>query len=470
MHSFIHVKPPATLSTLTSKPEATVTRALRLPAWAVPAVVLLGFCALFLILLGNRLLPAPQVDVAPVLSTPAVESKPSAQEIQSPGSGTILFQAGGWIEPAPLPIKATALIDGVVETVHVLPGDDVRQGQPLATLISDDARLAHSAARQRHHTLEAALQAHLSAIAAAGKKVAGLTAEVAAAKARQAEARDKARRMARMPKGTVPEADVISAQLNLDRESAQTEAATAAVEQMRAEIDRLHAETAVKRGEIAAAAVELEQAALALSRTEITAPSDGRILRLPAAPGQKKMLASDDPDSATIAILYRPRELQVRVDVPLADAAGLHVGQAARIHCSLLPDTVFQGKLTHITGEADLQRNTLQAKVRIIDPADQLRPEMLCRVEFMETRNPSSPARTALTLATWIPQNSLTTDAVWVCDPESKRVGKRSVTASGETRDGYVRISDGLRPGEWIVLSPRDLRDGQRVRPNLTQP
>lgn len=447
-----------------------------MPAWSIPTGIFLGFCILFLILFGDRLLPAPEVEVAIVLATPAEPipasgSTPSAER-KPAADGAALFQASGWIEPAPLPIKATALIDGVVDKVHVLPGEQVKQGQTLATLIADDARLAHAAAEQKHRTLEAALNAHLSAIAATEKKVTGLTAELSAARARQAEAEDRAKRMQRLPRGSVPDADVVSAKLNFDRETAQTESASAAVDQMRSEIDRLHAETGVKRGELAAAAVEVEQTALSLRRTEIISPTDGRILRLLAAPGQKKMLQMDDPDSSTIAILYRPGELQVRVDVPLGDAAGLQVGQAARIHCSLLPDTAFQGKVTHITGEADLQRNTLQAKVSIVDPPDQLRPEMLCRVEFLETRatSPGKPILAAASIATWIPENALTDRAVWICDPESKRVQKRSVTAGNESRDGHIRISDGLRPGEWVVLSPRDLRDGKRVNPRLPTP
>ena len=419
-------------------------------------------------LFGDRLLPAPEVDVAIVLATTA-ETR-TAAESASRADAAVGFQASGWIEPAPLPIKATALVDGVVEQVHVLPGEQVRKGQPLATLIVDDARLAHTAAEHKQRTLQAALKAHLSAIAAAEKRLAGLAAELAAAKARRAEAEDQANRMQRLPVGTVPESDVVSARLGHEREAARTDAAAAAVDQMRAEINRLNAETEVKRGELSAAGVALEQAALALKRTEIASPTDGRILRLLAAPGQKKMLQMDDPDSATIAILYRPAELQVRVDVPLADAAGLQVGQGARIHCSLLPDTVFQGEVTHITGEADLQRNTLQAKVRIIDPADQLRPEMLCRVEFLEMHDAASPARAAPSLATWIPLSALTDGAAWVCDPESKRVRQRAVSATSESRDGHIRIADGLHAGEWLVLSPTGLRDGQRINPKMKEP
>jgi multidrug efflux pump subunit AcrA (membrane-fusion protein) len=154
------------------------------------------------------------------------------------------------------------------------------------------------------------------------------------------------------------------------------------------------------------------------------------------------------------------------VDVPLADAAGLNLGQSAKIRCSLLPDRVFSGEVTRITGEADIQRNTLQAKVRIQDPIDELRPEMLCRVEFFGKTTASGPVAGAL--ATWIPQTSLTGNSVWVCDPESRRVTRRAVQSTSETRDGFVRISEGLRPGEQVVLSPRNLREGQRVNPVLT--
>jgi HlyD family secretion protein len=187
------------------------------------------------------------------------------------------------------------------------------------------------------------------------------------------------------------------------------------------------------------------------------------VMRLTAAPGQKKMLGMDDPESSTVAVLYQPEKLQVRVDVPLADAAGLSVGQAVEIRCSLLPDRVFAGEVSRITGEADIQRNTLQAKVRILEPIEQLRPEMLCRVGFFGTGS-SGPTTS---LATWVAKAALTEGAVWVCNPESRRVTRRDVQATAEVRDGFVRISSGLRPGEQVVLSPSGLRDGQRVKPTL---
>jgi RND family efflux transporter MFP subunit len=431
----------------------------------IPAGIAAGFILLFLLLFRDRLLPAPKVNVTSVLTAPTEQTNVT---LSKQNSGNMLFQASGWIEPDPLPIKATALIDGVIDEVHVLEGQLVKKGETLATLVDDDARLALSAAMENHKTLIAARDSQVASIAAARKKFESVKAVHQAALTLQEDASDQHQRLSKLPKGTVPESDVISARLRHDRERLQSLAAEALSGEAEADIARLELETKVREAEIAAAAVKVDQAKLALERTRIVSPVDGRVLRQNAMPGQKKMLSMDDPESSSVAILYQPDKLQVRVDVPLADAAGLSVGQPAKIRCSLLPDRVFTGEVTRITGEADVQRNTLQAKVRINDPIDSLRPEMLCRVEFFG--NQSSTGTTTGPLAVWMPENALTDGAVWICDPDSKRVTKHEVQASNETRDGYVRVTSGLRSGEQVVLSPQGLRDGQRVKPQLKQP
>jgi multidrug efflux pump subunit AcrA (membrane-fusion protein) len=249
--------------------------------------------------------------------------------------------------------------------------------------------------------------------------------------------------------------------------------ADAGVGEIEAEIARLELETEVKRHEIDTAAIEVEMAKLELERTRILSPMDGRVLRLLAIPGQKRMLGSDQEDSTTIAILYDPEKLQARVDVPLADAAGLQVGQPVRILCGLMPDHVFKGEVSRIVGEADLQRNTLQAKVRILDPVDALRPEMLCRAEFLatpKTGNTGANTSSAASLSTWVPEAAILDGSTWFCDPRTKRVAPRPVESTADVRDGYRRVTGTLRPGEWVVIAPQDLREGQRVNPSLIEP
>lgn len=461
----------ATLDSLTRAPEAPASRR-RFPAWSVPVGLMVGFALLFLALFRDRLLPAPGVEVAVVLATTGDGSTSPARPSRPRADGPMAFQASGWVEPDPLPIKATALVDGVVDQVHVLEGERVSKGQELATLIEDDTRLALERARESLRMREAERTTHLKAIEFAKRGVTAARAEAEAAAAQVAETEDRVDRVDRLSSGVVAEAEVIVVRSAHRRALADENAARAAVEQAETEAKRHEAQHAVVETSVKAAEVELRQAELAHSRTRIVSPVDGRVLRLLAAPGQKKMLAMDEPDSATVAILYDPARLQVRVDVPLADAAGLQIGQRARIRCSLLPDTVFHGEVTRITGEADLQRNTLQAKVRIEDPSDQLRPEMLCRVEFLQAaRAPgATPIPATGPLATWIPASALDGDVVWVCDPDARRVERRPVVSGNETRDDHLRIDDGLLPGEWVVVSPAGLRDGQRVNPERIQP
>jgi HlyD family secretion protein len=450
-----------------SHPEPTARPTRRWPSWLLPAAILGGFALVFLGLYRDRILPAPTVQVAPVLVVSETASRPSGDPT---AKGSPLFQASGWVEPDPYAVKASALVDGVVKSVHVLEGEDVEEGQLLVTLIDDDARLALAAAEGQHRLLISSRSAHLAATEAMGKKSEAAQAEATAAQTMEAEAGDQLARQDRLTKASVvSQSDFTTARLRLQREQSLHLAAQAREGEFAAEVQRMRHEAEAKNDEIALAAVAVEQARLALARTRILSPIKGRVLRLTAAPGDKKMLGMDHPDSSTVCVLYDPAHLQVRVDVPLADAALLQVGQSARVHTSLLNDTVFDGTVSRITGEADLQRNTLQAKVRIQDPADQLRPEMLCRVEFLSSATAHSTTPGA-TLTTWIPSSALQGDTVWVCDPESRRLTKRTVQATPEKRDDHIRITEGVSPGEQVVLSPGSLRDGQRVHPILSQP
>ena len=98
-------------------------------------------------------------------------------------------------------------------------------------------------------------------------------------------------------------------------------------------------------------------------------------------PGSRIMLDMDDKDAAAAAILYEG-QVQARIDVPLSEAAKINLGQMVEITSSILPEKVFRGRISRILGEADLQRNTLQVKVSLIDTHPRLRPEMLCRAKF----------------------------------------------------------------------------------------
>jgi multidrug efflux pump subunit AcrA (membrane-fusion protein) len=453
-----------------SRPEKAVSPVWKLPTWLLPVGIFAGFGLLFAGLYHDRLLSAPAVPTAPVLTTS--DSSANVRELGGQTSnGSPLFQASGWLEPDPYPEKASALIDGVVAAVHVRDGQDVEKGQLLATLVDDDAKLGLAVAEGRHRMLVSSRSAHLAAIGAMAKKLDGSRAEAMAAQTIKAEADDQLVRLDRLSKASaVSRSEFISARLRLQKEASLHQAAQAREGELEAEVQRMKLETQAKDDEIALAAVAVDQARLVLERTRIHAPIAGRVLRLMAAPGEKKMLSMDHPDSSIVCMLFDPAKLQVRVDVPLPEVAGLQVGQRARIHTSLLSDKVFEGEVTRIAGEADIQRNTLQAKVRILNPVDQMRPEMLCRVEFSGAGNsPIASPDSGTSIALWIPSEALQGNTVWVCDPDTNRLNKRTVQATEEKRDNHIRILAGLCPGEQVVVTPGAWREGQRILPQSTK-
>jgi multidrug efflux pump subunit AcrA (membrane-fusion protein) len=455
---------PSILTRIPAPPGASRRRAAAL----LPIAILAGFAILFLLLFRDRLIPAKDVQVSParaIESVPDPEAKPTAL----PASGRLLFQASGWIEPDPLPVKVTALTDGVIDQVHVLEGQLVKKGELLATLVEVDSKLAMDLAARETALLKASLEAHSMGTQIANQQMAAEKAGLISDEADATEATGLLRRIELTPDRAISENDRIIARLGKSRSHAARDGRKARIEEIGHEITRISHEVIALEQGIQAAEIKLAQATLAHARTRIVAPADGRVLRLLAAPGQKKMIAMDDVDSATIAILYDPASLQVRVDVPLADAVGLSVGQRAKIRCNLLPDVIFEGEVTRINGEADLQRNTLQAKVRISNPDEKLRPEMLCRVEFLDTAPVSQKTASAGDLSVFVPESALLEETVWICDPDSRRVSRRPVDPSNESREGYRRLNSGVRPGEWVVLDPSGLRENQRVNP-IQQP
>ena len=74
----------------------------------LPAAIVAGFVLVFLLLFGDRLWPASEVSVIPVL---AVEQAGGETAVAAPAAASdpaklpMLFQASGWIEPDPLPTK-----------------------------------------------------------------------------------------------------------------------------------------------------------------------------------------------------------------------------------------------------------------------------------------------------------------------------------------------------------------------------
>lgn len=462
--------------------------------------------------------------------------------------GGAAVQAPGWLEADPFLIASTALTDGIVAEMLVLEGQPVEAGQIIARMVPDDAELAlaeadaHLATRRaeqdsaaadlsaartdwdepvERERAVAASEARLARVAAELEQLPFLIASEVAQREALADEAARAREAQRAGAATEIEAIILEKQaeskaaaiaalrsreqiLAADRraEEAEGRAARRNLELRVTERRALDAATAgVARAEAAVrrAEAEVATAQLRLDRMTIRAPITGFVQRRLKAPGDKVMLAMDEPHSAHFVHLYDPANIQVRVDVPLADAAKLFVGQSCEVVVEVLPGETFRGEVTRITHEADLQKNTLQAKVRVIDPSPLLRPEMLTRVKFLAGR-PAADA-TGATGATGaagaagepVDPPASSTAAAGLRVPVPAIVGEDAVGARSRVwlvrdrrggrgtleahdvdivaREGDLAVIAGdLRPGDLVAdaaaarASGVDLRAGLRIR------
>jgi len=466
--------------------------------------------------------PAREVGVVQAVFDRSEQAPAEPDDSRSSRAGPTV-QAPGWLEAEPYFTACTALADGVVESIEVLEGDYVERGQLVARLVAEDSeirlRLAEADLADARAALDIA-RAEREAAQRAWDEPVELDRAVASSQAALAEsvgelerlpsliesARATLRRLeeetARVQRSTAQgAANEFSLIVARQREAAQR-AEVAALEARRpvleAQVDRLESElraaerhlelriedrrrldaatAAVATAEAAVSRAEAarDEAALELERMTIHAPISGYVQRRLKVPGDKIIRAMDNPHSAHLVHLYDPSRLQVRVDVPLADASHVFVGQRCEVIVEVLPDRVFKGEVLRTTHEADLQKNTLQMKVKVIDPDPILRPEMLTRVKFLPRGSGHGTAEVSAGTERGVGRVLVPTDAV---DGDDERAQIWLVTERRNGRgvlrprpvniisreDGWLTVSGEVRPGDLIATGLTHPKSGERV-------
>jgi len=491
----------------------------RLIAVIVPGFVLAAIVGVLAWSAGPLLRPAREVSVVQAVFDRA-GSERQAQSDSAPSRSAPTVQAAGWLEAEPFYTACSGLADGVVESIEVLEGEHVEQGDVVARLVAEDSqirlRLTEAELANANGALASA-QAERDAARRAWEDPVELDRGVAVSRASLAESKAE---LARLPSlidseratlvrlqeqakrvrlasegGAANEFEMIVA----DQHAAAQQADLAALEAQRAvleaRVDRLRAElTAAERNRelriedrrrvegteavvataeaaVARAGAVRDEAALELERMVIRAPITGYVQRRLKVPGDKVIRMMDSPHSAHIVHLYDPERLQVRVDVPLADAAHVSVGQRCEVIVEVLPDRVFRGEVLRTTHEADLQKNTLQVKVKVLDPDPILRPEMLTRVKFLAGTSDGSTSAGPETEGgrVLVPASAMSgTDgsrSLWLV---TNRRNGRGVLASRpvtvvEQNGAWVTVAGDIRAGDLIAVGVDGPRKGERV-------
>jgi HlyD family secretion protein len=413
--------------------------------FGLPAAVMVAVVALLLYTARDALVSATDVWVAPVVV------RGGGGGGSTPGSAAqqVLVQAPGWVEADPYAVSVPALTPGVVREVLVLEGQRVEKGQVVAVLVDDDAKLAQKRSRAELEVMEAELEAARANHGAAVSRVDELRDEVE-------------RKRGLVAAGGVSEGQFARLGLRLKALEQEVEGAQAAV---------TAAEARVRQREVAC-----DEADLALERTQVRAAAAGVVLARLVEPGARISMEGAMPGA--VVRLYDPSKLQVRVDVPIADAAKVGVGTPAAVVTEALPDRTFTGVVTRLVHEADIQRNTVQVKVALESPDATLKPEMLTRVRFMgaggagaagaggagdQVRRFLIPATAVLHAGSGQAAGQAHVFVVDHTEQGGPVAAMRSVTLS-PAQDGYMEAVGDLREGDRVIVEPTNLREGQRVR------
>jgi len=451
----------------------------------LPAALVAGFAALFAGTLLQSVVPVVEVETAPVVQRPSIRLATAPANVSE---AEAVVQAAGWIEPDPFPTYATALTNGIVDKVHFLEGDTVEAGDVLARFIDDDARLALQRAEAEFRAAEEAWVENVDATREAAVATAAVRETAAMLRQARAELQREQALLANALRIQDRVASLLKDEVRTQQEfdtaeadalalAARVDMARGRISELEAMLTRMEAEEAAakkrlelrteERQRLDLARVALAEAQLRFERMDIVAPISGVVMERFVEPGSMMMAFSENAAMARAASLYDPSRLQVRVDVPLADAAKVGAGQRAMVVVEVLPDRIFAGYVSRVTNHADIQKNTLEVKVALDEPSPLLKPDMLARVRFMAAPE-SGDTEPVAGNSVFAPVEAIEDGRVWVVsgfDGKEGRAAKRDVSTTGAVDAGWAEIESGLRPGDLLIVSGRQaLGPGQRVR------
>ena len=394
-------------------------------------------------------------------SAKTISAAPVRVETGAASAGESVLSASGYVV-AHHKIAVGAKVMGRVAWIGVEKGDVVREGQTLVRLEDSEFRAQVNQAKANL----AAAQARLDRLRTGSRpeeklkdKAAVLQAE---ANLKNAEA-EYQRAESLFRSGVASKAE-------FDRALAQRDSAVAMVQAARQ--SSAMTDIGPRKEEIRAAEAEVNQMKAALdyantqlAATEIKAPVSGTVLERIVERGEMVSPSAFGGSGARTSVvdLADLTDLQVELDISQVDFARLKPSQRAEIVPEAYPNLRFTGFIEEIAPEANRAKSTLQVKVKVENPSEQLRPEMNARVNFLSDKVASSDKPVARVL---VPKTAVikADNSAHVFVIKGNKVEQRTIRTGEESGDAYV-VLDGLSGNETVAIAGVDkLRDGDRVK------
>ena len=302
---------------------------------------------------------ARQAAQAPQYRTAAIER----------GSLAASVSASGQVMPV-TQVSVGSQVSGQIRELYADFNSEVKAGQLIAQI---DPQLIEFQVRQAQADREAAL----SQVLVAQANVLASQAAVSRAQVDLAEARrDLERKADLVARGFIAQSEAERAQalVNTSTEALRGAQAQAAVTAAQVQA----AQASVKQREAA-----LAQAQTNLSRTRITSPVDGIVIKRTVERGQTVAASLQAPELFVIA--QNLRDMRVEVSVDETDVGRIQPGQKASFTVDAFPGQTFEGRVDQVRKAAIAANNvvTYVAAVNFANRDGRLLPGMTANVRIV---------------------------------------------------------------------------------------
>lgn len=340
-------------------------------------------------------------------------------------------------------VDVGSTVTGRVAQVRVAEGAQVREGDVLVQLESDELRaaLAQAVASERQ------AQARLTGLRSSGR-TAAQAARAQADATLQAASVSLARVQQLVAEGFYSPAQLDEARRAVDVARAQQLSAQA---QMQANADA-GTDVVQAQAQLALAQAATVAARARLAQTDLVAPADARVLVRAVEPGQIVQ-----PGKALLSLaLAGPTQLVAQMDERFLDQ--LQPGQKASVVADAFAGQRFAARVLSIAPSVDAQRGAIEVKFALEQQAPAyLREDMTLSVEVETARRES-----ALVLPQAALRGAVAGDTGTVLVLQDGRAQPRNVRLGLRTLDA-VEVLDGLKEGD-TVLRGGAVQSGDRVR------
>ncbi len=359
-------------------------------------------------------------------------------------------------------IAVGAKVMGRVAWIGVEKGDKVQQGQTLVKLEDTEFRAQVNQARANL----ASAQARLDQLRTGSRPQEKLKdkAGVLQAEATLRNAEAEYERTEKLYRAGV------SSKAELDRLTAERDTARALLEAARqssamTDIGPRSEEIRAAQAQVQQMKAALEYAETQLAATQIQAPVSGTVLQRIVERGEMVTPSAFGESGARTSVvsLADLNDLQIELDISQADFARLKMDQRCEIIPEAYPNLKYSGFIAEIAPEANRAKATVQIKVKVENPDEQLRPEMNARVNFLAdgTKSEAGSVNRVLVSKQAIVRRDGST---FVFVVKGNRVEQRSVRLGDETADSFY-VLEGLSGGESVAIKGAEaLKDGSRVK------